>query len=81
MIERLPSNGRSAVGAAARAARQVHARAASSTGRSTRLRRRGFEVLALPFVWTPSLGLDGLEHLATRLDQGLQRAGEPAAAG
>jgi Anion-transporting ATPase len=79
-IEELPSNGSSGAGAAARAARQIHARAGYQHGQVTRLRRRGFEVLPLPFVWTASLDLDALEQLASRLGHGLQRARETAAA-
>jgi len=79
-IEGLPANGSASIGAAARAARQVHARAGYQHGQVTRLRRRGFEVVPLPFVWTPSLDLDALDQLATRLGHGLERAGETLAA-
>jgi hypothetical protein len=79
-IEGLRANGSAAVGAAARAARQVHARAGYQHGQVTRLRRRGFEVVALPFIWTPALDLDELEQLTTRLGHGLERAEETAAA-
>lgn len=68
------------VAAAVRAAHQVHARASYQHGQVTRLRRRGFEVLALPFVWAPALDLEALEHLVARLGHGLERAEEERAA-
>ena len=60
-------------GAAARAAREVHSRASFQHGQVTRLRRRGFEVLALPFLWQPELDRDSLHTLAARLQAGLRR--------
>jgi anion-transporting ArsA/GET3 family ATPase len=79
-IDALRANGRgasaAAVAAAARAAHEVHARASYQHGQVTRLRRRGFEVLPLPFVWTPALDLDALDHLVARLDHGLERTDE-----
>ena len=66
-------------GAAARAAREVHSRSSFQHGQVTRLRRRGFEVLALPFLWQPELDAESLHALAGRLDQGLRR--EDARAG
>ena len=43
--------------AAARAADEVHRRASFQHGQVTRLRRRGFEVLGMPFLWEGELGL------------------------
>jgi len=63
----------SPVGAAARAAREVHGRASFQHGQVTRLRKRGFEVLALPFLWRSGLDLDGVGLLAERLERGLER--------
>jgi anion-transporting ArsA/GET3 family ATPase len=63
------------LGATARAARQVHARASYQHSQVTRLRRRGFEVFALPFVWAPALDLDAHGHLAARLGHALGRDG------
>jgi anion-transporting ArsA/GET3 family ATPase len=60
-------------GAAARAAREVHGRASFQHGQVTRLRRRGFEVLGLPFLWQGELDLDALRVLAARLERGLER--------
>jgi chloramphenicol 3-O-phosphotransferase len=67
-------SGRSArlAGAAARAAREVHARASFQHGQVTRLRRRGFEVVPVPFLWQGQLDLPGLETVASRLRQGLE---------
>ncbi len=73
-IEALPSNGRrGAVAAAAAAAREIHARGGYQHSQVARLRRHGFEVLGLPFVWTPALDLDALEMLVGRLAGGLDR--------
>ena len=33
----------------------------------TRLRRRGFEVIPIPFLWRSELDLDALETVADRL--------------
>jgi len=66
------------VEAAVRAAREVHDRAAFQHAQVARLRRRGFEVVALPFLWDAELGLDGVRHLASRLGHALAR---PAGAG
>ncbi len=75
-IEKLTSgrNGASGPGtaaAAARAAREVHRRAAFQHGQVTRLRRRGFEVIPVPFLWRPELDVDALETVADRLAQRL----------
>ncbi len=79
-IEALPSGGRRGVlAAAARAAREVHARGGYQHSQVARLRRHGFHVLGLPFVWTPALDLDALEVLVARLASGLER--EQLAAG
>jgi Anion-transporting ATPase len=61
------------LGAAVRAAREVHDRAGFQHGQVARLRRRGFEVLGVPFLWGSELDLDGLRVLAARLDRGLRR--------
>jgi anion-transporting ArsA/GET3 family ATPase len=66
--------------AAARAAREVHDRARFQHNQVTRLRRRGFEVLPVPFVWGPGIDADAVssiaEHLARRLADGHDRARE-----
>jgi anion-transporting ArsA/GET3 family ATPase len=72
------TNGSGVPAAAARAARQVHARASYQHGQVTRLRRRGLEVLPVPFVWTAALDLDALEQIALRLAHGMERAGAGA---
>ncbi len=59
--------------AAAHAAREVHARAGFQHAQVTRLRRRGFEVVPLPFVWRGELDLDAIEELAAKLERGLAR--------
>jgi anion-transporting ArsA/GET3 family ATPase len=64
---------REPVGAAVRAARAVHDRAGHQHGQVTRLRRRDFRVLALPFLWGAAADLDAVGTLATRLDQALAR--------
>ncbi|MGO9490423.1 MAG: ArsA family ATPase [Solirubrobacteraceae bacterium] len=84
-IETLRGAGRSGPGgrdraelleSAVRAAREVHDRAAFQHGQVARLRRRGFEVLGVPFLWGAQLDLEALRHVATRLGQGLARARE-----
>jgi anion-transporting ArsA/GET3 family ATPase len=62
------------VGAAVRAAREVHERAAFQHGQVARLRRRGFPVIGLPFVWAPAVDLGAVEQLAGKLGRGLARA-------
>jgi anion-transporting ArsA/GET3 family ATPase len=64
-----------AAAAAARAAREVHRRANYQHGQVARLRRREFEVLPVPFVWTPALDLEALDHIAARLGHTLERGG------
>jgi anion-transporting ArsA/GET3 family ATPase len=60
-------------GAAARAAREVHGRASFQHGQVTRLRKRRFEVLGLPFLWQRELDLEALSVLAARLARGFER--------
>jgi anion-transporting ArsA/GET3 family ATPase len=77
-IDALPANGRRGpIAAAARAAHEVHARGGYQHSQVARLRRHGFQVLGLPFVWTPALDLDALELLVTRLATGLEREPVP----
>jgi hypothetical protein len=70
---RANSASRALVGAAARAAREVHGRASFQHGQVTRLRKRGFEVLGLPFLWQRELDLEALNVLAARLARGFER--------
>jgi hypothetical protein len=63
----------SPAGAAARAAREVHGRAGFQHGQVTRLRRRGFEVLPVPFLWQGELDLEALRTIASRLRPGIER--------
>jgi anion-transporting ArsA/GET3 family ATPase len=78
-IDAAASGRRSApVLAAAHAAREIHARGGYQHSQVARLRRHGFQVLGLPFIWTPALNLDSLEVLVGRLAGGLER--EPVAA-
>jgi hypothetical protein len=72
------ANGAGVPAAAARAAHEVHARASYQHGQVTRLRRRGLNVLAVPFVWTAALDLAALEQIASRLAHGLERAAVPS---
>ena len=57
--------------AAAHAARAVHDRASFQHSQVTRLRRRGFDVLPIPFAWqghVDGAALEGIaEHLGHRL--------------
>lgn len=62
------------IGAAARAAREAHERAAFQHGQVARLRRRGFTVLGLPFVWSPRLDLEAVGQLSVRLQRSLAAA-------
>jgi anion-transporting ArsA/GET3 family ATPase len=55
--------------AATRAAQAVHERARLQHNQLARLRRRSFEVLAVPFVWSAQLELAGVRNIA----QGLAR--------
>ena len=74
-VEALGANGRDEVlAAAAHAAREVHARGGYQHSQVARLRRHGFEVLGLPFVWTPAVDLDALEVLVARLAHDLASA-------
>ncbi len=78
-IDAVASGRRSArVLAAARAAHEVHARGGYQHSQVARLRRHGFQVLGLPFIWTAALDLDSLEVLVARLASGLER--EPVTA-
>ena len=53
--------------AAAHAARAIHDRANFQHSQLTRLRRRGFEALGIPFAWQGHVDLDALEEIAERL--------------
>ena len=53
--------------AALHAARAVHDRARFQHNQVTRLRRRRFEVIPIPFMWEPELELEGVERIAERL--------------
>jgi hypothetical protein len=55
--------------AASRAAHAVHERARLQHNQLARLRRRSFDVLAVPFVWSAQLELGGVRDIA----QGLAR--------
>ena len=55
------------VAAAVAAAREAHEQARVQQSQLARLRRRGFHVIGVPFVWTPELDLDGIRTLAHRL--------------
>jgi anion-transporting ArsA/GET3 family ATPase len=57
----------SIVESAVAAAREAHEQARVQQGQVARLRRRGFHVIGVPFVWTPELELDGIRTLAQRL--------------
>ncbi len=58
--------------AALQAARAVHDRARFQHNQLARLRRRQFEVIAVPFVWEARLELDGIGKIADRLATHLQ---------
>jgi len=80
-IDALAGNGRPVVAseadlhtvtlAAARAARAVHERARFQHNQVTRLRRRHFDVLAVPFVWGAELDLVAVREIAERLGRKL----------
>jgi len=57
--------------AAVRAARAVHDRARLEHNQLARLRRHGFEVLAIPYVWKARLDLAAVTGIAKRLERGL----------
>jgi Anion-transporting ATPase len=56
---------------AVRAARAVHDRARFQHGQLARLRRRGFQVIGVPFMWGAQLELTAIEEIAGRLQRGL----------
>ncbi len=59
-------------GAALAAARAVHDRARFQHNQLARLRRRQFEVIAVPFLWDAHLELEGIARIAERLAAHLQ---------
>ncbi len=61
--------------AAAHAARAVHERASFQHSQVTRLRRRGFDVIPVPFLWEARVDQDALERIAAEL---ARRLGAPA---
>jgi anion-transporting ArsA/GET3 family ATPase len=58
-------------GSAVAAARAVHSRARFQRNQLARLRRRDFEVLAIPFQFEVELGLPGLWRIAEQLERKL----------
>jgi anion-transporting ArsA/GET3 family ATPase len=62
---------RSVVEAAVRAARTVHERARFQHNQLARLRRRSFEVIAIPYVWGAQLDLAAISAIAKRLEHTL----------
>ena len=63
--------GEAVVHAAALAARAVHNRARLQRNEVARLRRRHFEVLGIPFVFTAELDLEAVRRIAARLGRKL----------
>ncbi|MGA2319793.1 MAG: ArsA family ATPase [Solirubrobacteraceae bacterium] len=59
------------VGSAARAARAVHERARFQHNQRARLRRRGFDVLGIPFMFGVELDLEAVERIAVQLGRRL----------
>ncbi len=55
------------IASAVAAAREAHELARVQQSQLARLRRRGFHVVGIPFVWTAELELDGIRTLAQRL--------------
>jgi anion-transporting ArsA/GET3 family ATPase len=53
--------------AAAHAAISIHERAGFQHGQVARLRRRGLDVIGVPFQWAPQLDVAGLEAIADQL--------------
>jgi anion-transporting ArsA/GET3 family ATPase len=71
-VERIARlNGGDVGGSAGRAARAIHARARFQQNQLARLRRRRFEVLAVPFLFGAELDLPALERIATHLERRL----------
>ena len=56
---------------AARAARTIHDRARFQHNQLARLRRRGFDVVGIPFVWEPHLELAAVRGIARGLERKL----------
>ena len=65
------TDGRPVVLAAARAARAAHVRGSAQANQVARLRRRGFEVLPIPFQWTAQLDIAAVEAIAEHLSRRL----------
>jgi hypothetical protein len=57
--------------AAMRAAVAVHGRARFQHNQVTRLRRRSFEVVPVPFMWRQQLDVEAVRRISERLEQGL----------
>ncbi len=55
------------IASAVAAAREAHEQSRVQQSQLARLRRRGFHVIGMPFVWTPELELEGIRTLAHRL--------------
>jgi hypothetical protein len=55
--------------AAAHAAVAVHARGRVQQNQLARLRRRGFEVVPLPFVWRAAMDREAVGELAHQLER------------
>jgi hypothetical protein len=59
------------VASALRAALSEHRRARSQRAQLRRLKKEVGEVITLPYLWEPELGLDGFERLADELERKL----------
>jgi hypothetical protein len=62
---------RSVIEAAVRAARTVHDRARFQHNQLARLRRRSFDVIAVPYMWGAELDLAAVGAIAKRLEHKL----------
>ncbi|HEV3046406.1 MAG TPA: ArsA-related P-loop ATPase [Solirubrobacteraceae bacterium] len=74
-IDGLRTGAGAAVASAAAAAHAIHDRARFQHNQLARLRRRDFEVLGVPFVWSRELDLDAIAGIAARLERRLYPAG------
>jgi len=60
--------------AAVRAANTVHRRARFQHNQLARLRRREFNVIGIPFVWTSELDLAAVDAISRKLERALSGA-------
>jgi hypothetical protein len=71
LVEDLDAGEATVIESARAAAHAIHDRARFQHNQLARLRRRDFEVLGVPFVWSRELDLEAVGDIATRLERRL----------